>query len=412
VLPFDSRPPRRADRARHRLTPELLEPRTLMAFSPTGFSLPDLTITGSAAPVATWSGPLGLHMDVRNIGASSTIEPLALAPGSASGADSAPTTVDVYVSPRLHSAAKLKVATINIPSIPQNSDLPLDEVISLPPQPHGFPGDGGKVFITLRVDPGKQSLDLDRTNNSTIIRQAVQIAAPLPDLQAISMDAPPVIQPGDSVQVNAKIANYGTVDTSPQGPVTVDLVASTDTNFGPGDVVLAQVKITDIAPLSEVPATNSVLGDVNITNPVNVSQISFPVVTLPGAPPATYFLGIMVDPTNSIRQIRNIGTAPSDAISPVVSVGPPIANLPPAGVVSAPAPIANVFPIPPFGQLTIFSNTGQTLVQTAAFSGTVSTTTNGILPAARRATLLARVAHVPQGTTVNPPGNLRSVKTS
>ena len=416
MLPIDSRRTRRADRARRRLTHESLETRALMAFSPLGFSPPDLTVSGWTAPVAAWGGPLAIHVEADNIGASSIIEPLNMAQGAGSAADSAPTTVDVYVSSKAHNFTHaVKVATIAVPSIPQNSILPIDQLISLPQQPHGFPGDGGKIFVQLKIDPNKQSLDLDRTNNNFVIKQSVQIAAPLPDLQAISMDVPPVIQPGDTVQVNAKIANLGTVDTAPQGPVTVDLVASTDTNFGPGDIVLSQMQIDNIPPLADVPATNSVLGDVNITDPVNVRKISFPAVTLPGAPPATYFLGVIVDPANTIREIREIGQAPSTALSPVVVVGPPIRNLPPAGVASAPASTANEFPIPPFGLTTIFSNSAASSFLQASTGTTVTAATANaalrLLPRVRQQAVLPPVnTHVPQGAIVSQPGALVPVK--
>ncbi len=385
-----------------------------MAYSPIGFSPPDLTVSGWTAPVAAWGGPLAVHVEADNIGAASMLAPLNLAQGSPSPTDSAPTTVEVLVSTRAHNFSHaVEVATISVPSIPQNTIVPIDQVISLPQQPRGFPGDGGNVFVQLRIDPNKQSLDLDRTNNSFTIKQPVQIAAPLPDLEAISMDTPPGIQPGDTVQVNAKIANFGTVDTAAQGPVLVYLVASTDTNFGPGDIVLSQMQIDDIPPLSEVPATTSVLGDVNISDPVNVREISFPAVTLPGAPPATYFLGIIVDPANTIREIREIGAAPSTALSPVVTVGPPIANLPPAGVVSTPAPATNTFPIPPFGLTSIFSNTnGATDVQ--ASSGAPATVANAaldILPRVRQQKALPPPkVHVPTGAIVNQAGFMRPVR--
>jgi hypothetical protein len=383
-----------------------------MAFSPIGFSPPDLTVSGSAAPLAAWGGPLAIHIEADNIGAASMVAPLALAPGSLSPTTSAPTTVDVYISNRAHNFSHaLKVASIAVPAIPPNTDVPIDQVISLPQRPRGFPGDGGNIFVQLRIDPQKQSLDFDRTNNNFIIKQPVQIAAPLPDLEAIALEVPNSIQPGDTVSVSTKIANLGTVDTSPQGPVTVDLVASTSGQFGPGDVILSQIQIANIAPLSEVAATNSVIGDVNITNPANVTEVTFPNVTLPGAPPDTYFLGVIVDPNNTIREIREIGAPPSTALSPKVLVGPPIQNLPPAGVNSAPSPEANVFPIPPFGLINIFSNPIADQQTTATTSTAVQATEFNILPQVRRhAAFKTPSTHVPPGAIVNEPGPLASIQ--
>jgi hypothetical protein len=145
-----------------------------------------------------------------------------------------------------------------------------------------------------------------------------------------------------------------------------------------------------------------------------VRKISFPIVTLPGAPPNTYFLGIIVDPANTIREIREIGQPPSTELSPAVVVGPPITNLPPAGLVSAPASPANVFPIPPFGLIPIFSSSASTVTQSSTGGGISAAAANAtlrLLPRARRFAALPPVnIHVPQGAVVTQPGTLRTVK--
>ena len=61
--------------------PERLESRDLMASSPLGFSLPDLTITGSAGTRAAWGGTLGITATVINQGSSTITNPIAQAPG-------------------------------------------------------------------------------------------------------------------------------------------------------------------------------------------------------------------------------------------------------------------------------------------------------------------------------------------
>ena len=66
MSPSDSRHTRRSGRARRRpddRRPEGLESRELMAYSPLGFSLPDLTVPGFAAPAASWGGPLAVTVD-------------------------------------------------------------------------------------------------------------------------------------------------------------------------------------------------------------------------------------------------------------------------------------------------------------------------------------------------------------
>src|SRR5438105_4542509 len=87
VFAHDARWARRAERVRRRpdrIAPERLEGRELLSYSPLGFSLPDLTVTGRAAPIAAYGGPLAVEVDVRNLGASSLIEPLNLEPGAGS----------------------------------------------------------------------------------------------------------------------------------------------------------------------------------------------------------------------------------------------------------------------------------------------------------------------------------------
>jgi hypothetical protein len=54
-------------------------------------------------------------------------------------------------------------------------------------------------------------------------------------------------------------------------------------------------------------------------------------VTLPTMP-TKYFLGVVVDPNGSIKQL----SLPRNAFQVIHVVGPPIPHLPPAGVVSAP----------------------------------------------------------------------------
>ena len=108
------------------------------------------------------------------------------------------------------------------------------------------------MYLGFVADDLRQVRDLDRTNNNGNV-VAVGIAAALPDLAAIAIDVPPVIQPGDTIAPSIKVANYGTVNTAPQGPVTVLLVASTDKNFGPNDVILSNYQITDLPGLAEAP---------------------------------------------------------------------------------------------------------------------------------------------------------------
>jgi hypothetical protein len=393
---------------------ERLDERQLLAsFSPLGGSLPDLAVSGYAAPVAAWTGPLAVTLDVTNLGSNSSPEPLALAPGSPSTTTSGPATVGVYVAPRDHfSQRAIRIGTIDVPSLPQNSLFQQTDAFTLPKQPRGFPGSGGTVFVFFRIDNTGVS-DRDRSNNTSSAAIPVQIAVALPDLFGLSLDVPPTMQPGDTIQPNIKIVNYGTVDPATQGPFDVYLVASTDTNFGPGDTILSRFTVTSLPPLSEVPSQNTVLGDVNIQDPINVLTLKGTNVTLPTTG-SGFFIGVIVDPTNQIREIHEIGRGPSAALEPVTPVGPPIKNLPPAGVIAAAPSAGNVFPFPAFGPLksTLHPENGGSNPFAAA--GTTAPPNGGNIGALiRRAALhgsgrypLPPARIVPQGPTGRTPSKL------
>ncbi|MEO6811403.1 MAG: hypothetical protein ABI353_20015 [Isosphaeraceae bacterium] len=344
---------RRLDRA----APERLEGRELLTSTPLGYSLPDLTVSGTPAPVAAYGGPLAVSVDVRNLGASSLIEPLAIMPGMPSSADVGPTRVDVYLSPRSHfGPGAVKIGSVAVPSAPQNSFQQIEGVVNMPQtRLRRFPGSGGTVYAYFKIDTARLTQDTNRANNVTRVGVPILVAAPLPDLQATALDLPPVMQAGDAIQPWIKVANYGTVDTATQGPLVVDLVASTDTAFGPGDIVLAQFSLDSLPPLSLVPTQGIVLGDVNVDTPVNVATLQGPVVVLPQMP-GVYNIGVIVDPFNSIREIREIGRGPNTNLSPVQQVGPSIPGLPPAGILVPTPPAGNVFPYPALGPIDTVGN--------------------------------------------------------
>ena len=355
--------------------PDALERRDVPAIfiNPLGINQPSLSLGATAAPIATYGGNLGLELTVTNTAAIDVPEPLALLTGATSTAQSPATTVNVYISnrPRFGNGAVL-LGTVAIPAVPANGVQIVDTTITLPPvRPVGYPGSGGNVYLYFKLDPSNGTRNINRVHASTNVGLPVQIAAPLPDLQAIALDLPPTLQPGDVVLPRIKVANYGTTDTSLQGPVTVLLVASTTPDFGPGSAILARFSVADIAPLSVVPSSDVVLGDVNLNDPANVVTLTGTPTTLP-AGTSNYYVGVVVDPLNTIREIREIGTVPSSALFPVRFVGGPIRNLPPAGVLTSTASSSNSFPTPAFGIL----DTPQTRDVAGTASGTLTATTS------------------------------------
>ncbi len=314
---------------------ESLEERTLMAFSALGYSQPDLTVSGFASPVASWGGPLTVTVNVANIGASTINEPLALAPGATGATDTGPTTVQVYATKSPHSLkGAVPLGFFAIPALSQNSSTQFSDTFTLPQQPAGLPGDGGKVFIVFQVNATNSVYERNFQNN-TSKPVPLAIEAPLPELEAVGLDLPATMQPGDTVQPNIRITNIGAADTDLQGPVTVALVASTTRSVNSGSTIVALYTISNIPSASEVATQGTTLGDANLTPPLNVVTIAGPPVTLPVSP-KTYFLGVVVDPFNQIVQLSDIAKhqKPVNKFVLVRKIGPSTSGLPPAGVLT------------------------------------------------------------------------------
>ncbi|WP_152049764.1 hypothetical protein [Tautonia marina] len=351
------RHPRRGNerKTRRRSAPvalESLEGRQLLAYTPLGFSIPDLAIADAyTGPVGAYGGPISVTVEVSNLGQSSIPEPLAQFPGSASTADAGPTEIAVYFNSRGHGPARNRVllGTLDVPAIPQNRLAQVTGTFTLPDMPPmGFPGLGQTGFITLELDPDRLIRDLDRTNN--VLRQAetFQIVPNQPQLQAIALGLPPVMNPGDTIVPQVKVANYGAAPSNVEGPAIVQVVASQDTTFSPDDIVLGTFTVDNILPLSQAPTKNFVPGDVNLVDPPNVVLLD---AVLPVALPETgapYYVGVVIEPvaTMEVAQASHHGDGVRLQLPQMVADSG--LGLPPAGVVGLPSPPDRPFPFPPF----------------------------------------------------------------
>ncbi|MFO0959266.1 MAG: hypothetical protein U0800_17850 [Isosphaeraceae bacterium] len=346
---------RRARRGARFQALESLESRNLMAYTGLGFSLPDLLVSGYAGPGAAYGGPLTVTAQVRNIGASSFVEPLNLAPGATSSADAGPFNVGVYMSkgPKFNKSA-IRIGTIAFDQGLDQNDLATKSVTipALPNRPAGFPAAGKDIYITLVADSEQQVREQDKSNNvSTSV--PVKMAPGLPQLQAIGLDVPTTMKPGDWIKPSILIANYGTTQTANQAPVTVELVYSSDGTFFDGNPPIATFTIDNILPVSQAPTQNLVLGDANLDIPANVRKVDLPnAVQLPYAA-KSYYIGLRVDPNEQIQQISDLRGPRSPYLEQIRQVAPSANGLPQAGVVQAPASLtANLFPTPPYGPVT------------------------------------------------------------
>jgi hypothetical protein len=359
VLPRESRIQRLKRRARRRtdLTAlEVLEERTLLSFSNLGFSLPDLKITGEAGPRAAWGGSLVVSAYLQNIGASTTTEPMSQAGAtdtqatgslysSASASNANNSTVEVLISPTSRSLkGAISLGTISAPALEQNSVEQLSSPFTLPSQPAGFAGTGGKFFVWFLAN-STDAFPEANVNNNLSKPVAVQVTGqPLPSLRAIGLAVPSRMQPGDTINPTIVVENFGTADTSAQGPVTVDLVESVTKSFTLGSQIIATYTINDLPGVSGTPTKGNFrkFAQQILAEPSNVVSLGGTEVTL-STSPSTYFLGVVIDPQGAIKQL----SLPKNSFQVIHVVGPPIKGLPPANTVSNGT--GALFPTAPFG---------------------------------------------------------------
>ena len=118
--------------------------------------------------------------------------------------------------------------------------------------------------------------------------------------------------------------------------------------------------------------TSMAAGDLlTIYEKPNIVTLTGPQLILPPGR-SRYFIGVIVDPNNTITELRDIGVRSNPALFPFRRVGPPIVGLPAAGIVRTPPTPPNLFPTPPFGPIVSPLNpaTTPTTVTGASVSGT------------------------------------------
>lgn len=321
-----------------------------MVFTPLGAPLPDLIASGFASPVTSWGHAVTVTVNVNNIGTSTAVEPLNLAPGSPSAADAPASQLGVFMTrrPRFNPNTATFIDAVDLPTVPQNSQIQVTSTFNMPNRPFGFPGDGGRIYLWYVPNYLNTFPESDLTNNvSNPSRVAIQ--APFPELVTVGLGVPPVMQPGDTIQPNIRIANLGPADTDLQGPLTVALVASVTPTFGPGSSIVGEYTVANVPGASQIATKSFVAGDQNLIPQANIVTISGAPVTLPTSP-GRYFLGVVIDPNHTIKQLHVIGRTGRNPFEFAQRVGPPIRGLPPAGLGTSGVLVPNPpFPFPVTG---------------------------------------------------------------
>jgi hypothetical protein len=309
-----------------------------MAFSPTGFSLPDLTITGSAGTRAAWGGTLGITATVINQGSSTITNPIAQAPGDLSTADAPASTVAVVITPRPSLAHGVTIGSFQAPPVSQNSLEQIQETFTLSARPAGFTG--GRFYVHLIVNSTSSVLEADRSNNFSQPIPVQVAARALPNIVATGLNLPGTLGPGDTISPTITLTNNG---TAASGPVEVALVASTTKNFNVGSSIVALYDVASSIPPASAVAPGGIIAAFSQTSSPLSNNLTFtgPLVTLPTSP-AKYFLGIVIDPFGKLNQLHPHGSQMEQ-----LRVVQNTSGLPPAGVVSTPN--TNAFPLPASG---------------------------------------------------------------
>jgi hypothetical protein len=280
---------------------------------------------------------------LQNIGASTTTEPLAQAPGDTSQADAGDSTVAVLLTPHAHSLkGAINLGTISAPPVPQNNLEQLTESFTLPSRPAGFTGK--KFYVRFVANSNDALLEASQMNNISKPVAVSVVNQALPELRATALYVPDVMQPGDTISPTIQVENLG---TAASGAVQVALVESVTPDFTLGSSIVALYTINNIPSVSQTPTGGNyqTFGELNVNSASNVVTITGSPVTL-STTPGTYYLGVVVDPYGKLNQL----SLPSNSFALSHKVGPANSGLPPAGVQSTSGNTA-LFPIAPNGNI-------------------------------------------------------------
>ena len=208
--------------------------------------------------------------------------------------------------------------------VSQNNAITVPETLTLPPHPVGFPT-VGRVYIRLVANVNNAVTQSSTHNN---ISPAIPGSARLggtSQLRATAFGVPATMQPGDTIAPTIQITNEGTAPM-PAG-LQVAVVASVTPDFNLGSSIVATLHHPD-GDSGRLVGTRFAWEDgtrassrASLTNNVNngVNVINFPgtPATLPTSP-ATYFLGVVIDPNNLVNQL----SLPSNRLEQIRAVGP------------------------------------------------------------------------------------------
>ncbi len=164
----------------------------------------------------------------------------------------------------------------------------------------------GTYHVGFVIDSGNTVIESDETNNTAMISAGSLVVSNLPDLvsgpDSTGDFSSTVVHHGDQWQSSWTVMNRGLVDSSAFGAFVVNFYVSTTDNITQTDQLLWSTSI------SNVPAGQSV-------------KIQLPMFCFPDLAPGTYYIGMMIDPYNSVQETDETNNL---AVSPVTVTVPGI----------------------------------------------------------------------------------------
>lgn len=149
----------------------------------------------------------------------------------------------------------------------------------------------GNYRVGVIVDPANAVAETDEANNAAVHPSAVSITAPNVDFEYDyhGDDLPFFAQPGQDINYNLDIWNYG---TSPSPAYEAKMVWSLDANITNGDILGCTVQLTSIPAQTK---THYVFA-----------------CSVPNLQPGQYYSGVIIDPTNAVPETlenNNVGVS-------------------------------------------------------------------------------------------------------
>ncbi|MFN7133295.1 MAG: CARDB domain-containing protein, partial [Myxococcales bacterium] len=212
------------------------------------------------------------------------------------------------------------IALVDNLNIPRKGKVTVQfDDVYLPLYPDGgsVPYATGKYFFGVILDPMRQIPEQSETNNGIAFQPEVTVRQPAPDFHAVRVDGPPVSAGGELVPVSRLIRNIGN-----RGNDVAGKAYRYQYFLSENEIISVQDRLLPLV----VDGVEKTFGTGRLAAGAEdrgVDQVRLP----KNLPAGDYFLGMVVDPTNEIDELREDNNiVASGALVRVVGTGLDIVN--------------------------------------------------------------------------------------